>query len=367
MAARRRLPASLFDYLEGGAEDERSVINNSNSFSKVRFSPSVLTDVSRISTEVLLLGRRMALPFFLAPTGMSRLFHPGREIATAQAASQAGIFYGLSTLSTTSLETVAAASPGPKMFQVYIFKDRGLTREFVERARVAKYDALCLTVDTPMAGNRERDRRNGMQIPPRLSLSTILGFAARPRWTWDFLLDRNMRLANLAHRPELTTSGSAKLLEYVNSQFDRSVTWDDAARLARDWGCPFVIKGVLTKADALRARDIGATAIMISNHGGRQLDDVPSPLDLIGPIREAVDPAFDLIIDGGVRRGADIVKALALGASACAIGRPYLYGLAAAGEKGVTGVIETLRDELVRTMTLLGRSDVTKLDRTALT
>jgi L-lactate dehydrogenase (cytochrome) len=361
-AARRRLPAPLFHYADGGADEERTLAQNSDAFAHYRFLPTALTDVSKIALEGRLFGRTTKLPFFLAPTGMSRLFHIGKELAASRSAAEAGIFYGLSTLSTTSLEDVATADEGPKLFQIYIFKDRGLTREFVERCKQAKYDALCLTIDTPMAGNRERDRRTGMTMPPRFGLKSLMSFASRPRWTFDYLRDPDFRLANIVHRADAPSGKAMGLINYVNAQFDRSITWDDAAWLAREWGGPFVIKGVISVGDAIRAKATGASAIMICNHGGRQLDDVVAPIELVEEIRAVVGPQIELIVDGGIRRGSDIVKALCLGANACSIGRPYVYGLAVDGQQGVTNVIDILRTEIERTMTLLGCSAVADLN-----
>lgn len=364
--ARRRLPGPLFHYADGGAEDERTLARNTAAFNDWLFDPSTLVDVSRLDLSGTLLGRATALPVLLAPTGMSRLFHIGKELAAARAAARAGIFYGLSTLATSSVEEVAAVGDGPKLFQIYIFKDRGLTSEFVARCKDARYDALCLTVDTPMAGNRERDRRTGMTMPPRFGLRSLLSFVTHPAWALDYLRDPNFGLANVAHRADAPAGGAMGLINYVNSQFDRSVTWEDAAWLAREWSGPFVIKGILSAADAVRAKEVGASAIMISNHGGRQLDDVAAPVELIETIRAAVGEGIEIIVDGGVRRGSDVVKALCLGANACSIGRPYVYGLAADGERGVSSVIDILGTEIARTMTLLGRPSLSALTRDAL-
>jgi L-lactate dehydrogenase (cytochrome) len=366
IAAQRRLPAPLFHYADGGAEEERTLAQNSDAFAQYRFLPTALTNVTKITLQSSILGCTTKLPFFLAPTGMSRLFHIGKELAASRAAAEAGIFYGLSTLSTTTLEDVAAAGKGPKIFQVYIFKDRGLTREFVVRCKQAKYDALCLTIDTPMAGNRERDRRTGMTMPPRFGMKSLMSFASRPRWTFDYFRDPDFRLANVTHRADAPAGKAMGLINYVNAQFDRSVTWDDAAWLAREWGGPFIIKGVISVGDAIHAKAAGATAIMISNHGGRQLDDVVAPIELVEQIRAAVGPDIELIVDGGIRRGSDIVKALCLGANACSIGRPYVYGLAVDGQQGVANVIDILHTEMNRTMTLLGCSDVAYLNSSRL-
>ncbi len=363
--ARRRLPAPIFHYADGGADDERTLATNERAFARLRFAPRVLVDVSAIDTRARLFGREISFPLMLSPTGMSRLFGRGKELAVARAAARAGVSYGLSTVATTSLEQVAEIG-GPRVFQIYIFKDRELTREFVVRCRSSGYDALCLTVDTPLAGNRERDRRTGMTMPPRFTLSSLWSFATHPGWALDFLRDRDFTLANVAHRANRPGGGSMGLIDYMNGQLDRSVTWDDAEWLAREWGGPFAIKGVLGTEDALMAQRIGATAVILSNHGGRQLDDAPAPIEVVEEIRAAVGPAMEIIVEGGIRRGADIAKAVCLGANACATGRPYLWGLAADGERGVSHVINILHRDLERTMALLGRPDLSMLTRDAL-
>jgi L-lactate dehydrogenase (cytochrome) len=353
--ARRKLPAPIYHYLDGGADDEVSLRRNTSDFDRYALLPSVLVDVSEISLKTKLLGVDVDVPLLLSPTGMSRLFHRGKELSAARAAKAVGAFYSLSTMATTSLEDVAQASTGPKMFQVYIFKDRGLTRELVQRCKESNYDALCLTVDTPVAGNRERDLRTGFVMPPKLTISSLLSFFASPGWSWDYLLDPKFTLANVAHRVDaLGQKGDMSVIEYVNSQFDRSVNWKDAEWLSGEWGRPFVIKGLSQPGDARMAASIGAKALMISNHGGRQLDGALSPIECLAPIRDAVGERLDLIVDGGIRRGTHILKALALGATACSIGRPYLYGLAAGGQAGVEHALRLLLDELARDLALLG-------------
>jgi L-lactate dehydrogenase (cytochrome) len=283
---------------------------------------------------------------------MNRLFHHGAESAAARAAQQSGTFFTLSTMGTTRIEEIAALGDGPWMFQIYILKDRGLTTEFVERCRAAKFQALCLTVDTAVAGNRERDRVTGMILPPRFTLKSFASFAAHPRWAFHLLMNPDFQLANVVHR--VGKLGTVSLIDYVNSQFDRSVTWDDVARLREQWGGPFVLKGLQTAADAKRAVEVGATAVMISNHGGRQLDGAAAPIDCLGAMRDAVGDRLELIVDGGIRRGTHVLKALALGANACSIGRGYLYGLAAGGQAGVERALGLLRAELERDLALLG-------------
>jgi L-lactate dehydrogenase (cytochrome) len=285
---------------------------------------------------------------------MSRLFHHEAEPAVARAAQTFGIFYALSTMATTRLEDIAALGPGPWIFQIYILKDRELTREFVQRCRAGGYHALCLTVDTPLAGNRQRDRITGMLMPPRFTLGAFLSFAAHPRWALRLLMNPGFQIANVAHRVDVLSKSNISLMDYVNTQFDRTLDWDDVAWLVEQWKGPFVIKGLLSVADARRAQQAGVSAIMISNHGGRQLDGAAASIDQVAPIRDAVGDGLELIVDGGVRRGIHILKALALGANACSIGRPYLYGLAAGGHRGVVHTLQLLRAELERDMALLG-------------
>lgn len=352
-AARRRLPAPLFHYIDGGADDEWSLRHNTRAFARWVLQPAVLRDVSHVDLRTRVLGCDLVLPLFLAPTGMSRLFHHDKELGAARAAQRFGTLYAFSTLGTTSLEDVAQV-PGPKMFQVYIHRDRGLTRELVQRCKAAGYAALCLTVDTPLAGNRERDLRTGMTMPPRFTLASLLSFAASPHWTYHWLRDPDFGLANVRHRVDALESRALGVIEYINSQFDRSVTWDDAAWLRAQWDGPLVLKGISTAQDARQAQRIGASAVMISNHGGRQLDGAPAPIDALPAIRDAVGASLELIVDGGIRRGTHVLKALALGANACSIGRGYLYGLAAAGQAGVERALHLLREELLRDMALLG-------------
>ncbi len=354
--ARKRLPAPMFHFIDGGAEDEVSLTNNTTAFGKYDLTPNYLVNVEKVDTKTTLFGKTLDWPVMLSPTGTTRLFHHSKELGVARAAAKTNTLYSVSTMSTTSLEDIAAASDGLKMFQIYILKDRSLTAEFVERCKAAKYDALCLTVDVPVGGNRERDKVSGMTVPPKFGLKSLLSFAFHPVWSLNFALHPRFQLENVVHKAE-NVKGT-NMMEYVNSQFDRTVTWDDAAWLAKQWNGPFVIKGLMSAEDAKRARDIGATAIMISNHGGRQMDATPGAVDCLAPMRDAIGNDLELIVDGGIRRGTHIIKALALGANACSIGRPYLYGLAAGGQKGAERVINLLRAEVERDMALLGCTSI---------
>ena len=363
LMASRRLPRPIFDYIDGGADDEVSLRRNVAAFASYELVPDVLNDVSAIRTETRIFGQATRWPLMLSPTGLTRMFHSQAEVAVARSAARHGLIYSLSTMGTTRLEEFAQAFAGPKVFQIYIFKDRGLTAEFVTRCKEADFQGLVLTVDTPIAGNRERDRVSGLSLPPKLTLKSLLSFALHPFWSLPALTGSKFDLANVSHKVDALASGPMSLFDYIHGQFDRSVGWRDVEWLAREWEGPLAIKGVMTPEDARRSIASGATGVMISNHGGRQLDGAPAPVDQIEAVREAVGDAPDVICDGGIRRGSDVVKALALGATACSIGRPYLYGLAAGGEAGVDHVLTLLSNEFERTLTLAGVNDVASLTR----
>jgi len=359
--ARKKLPKPLFNYIDGGADDETNVRGNTHAFDSVRLVPEYLVDVAEIDTSTKVLGREISMPLFLAPTGMTRLFHHDGETAVSKAAAAASTYYSLSTVGATSIEDVAAACDGPKCFQIYVMKDRGITREFIQRCKDANYDSLMLTVDIPVAGNRERELRYGFSMPPKLNLAGIAGFAARPGWVYRALTHPKAILANVAHKIPEGSSQSTSLIEYIASQFDPSVTWNDLEWMIAEWGGPFAIKGILSPADARKAVDRGVSAIMVSNHGGRQLDGALSAFDALGPIVDEVGGECEIICDGGIRRGTHVLKALASGATACSMGRPYLYGLAAGGQAGVNKALELLRAEIVRGMGLIGCRNISEI------
>lgn len=348
--AMRRLPKMVFDYIDGGADDEVTLARNCAAFRAIELVWDVLVDVSSIDLRADLLGAEVAAPFFLTPTAASRLFHPEGERACARAAAAAGLGYSISTLASVPVEEVGAAHQGPKWFQVYVWKDRALVKDLLARARASGFTGVALTVDLPVVGNRERDPRNKFSVPPKPSWTIAQQMAARPGYLWDMLRSPRITAANLVG----TGKGFGNLHEFVASQFDRAVTWDDAAWMRETWGGPFAIKGIARAGDAARAIDIGASHVWISNHGGRQLDTAPATIDLLPEIAALVGERAQIVLDGGVRRGSDIVKALCLGASAVAIGRAYLYGLGAAGEAGVAKAIAILKAEMERTMALLG-------------
>lgn len=361
--ARRRLPRGVFDYIDGGAEDERSLARNSAAFARLEFQPNVLRDVSRIDVSTTLLGRHISMPLVIAPTGYTRLTHSQGELSVARAAARAGIPYSLSTMGTRSIEEVAAVSDGPKWFQVYTWKDRGLVRDLVERSAAAGYEALWLTVDTPVLGRRERDARRGFSIPPQIGPGTLVDGVLHPAWTIDFLTHEPITFANVDHLPQHATGGDMTRGAYVMQNFDQRLSWTDVEWLQSIWNGPLVLKGIQTVDDALRAADLGVHGIGLSNHGGRQLDDAPVPLELVESVAQALQGSAQIICDGGVRRGSDVVKAIALGATACSIGRPYLYAMGAAGERGVDRLLDFFRDGIERTMALTGRASIHEIDR----
>lgn len=362
--AKSKIPSPLFHYIDGGADDEHTLAHNTNAFDSYDLIPNGLADVANVDLTTTILGQKVNSPMFLAPTGMSRLFHHEGEYATSKAAEKFGQYFSLSTLSSVSIEDIGKHTASPKMFQIYIHKDRGLTYELIERCKAAKFTALCLTIDTIVAGNRERDLRTGMTMPPKFTPSSLMSFAMRPKWVLNYLTHPDFKLANLEGRTDKGSKEDISVIEYINSQFDTSLCWDDAEKAIEAWGGPFAIKGVMSVEDANKAVDVGASAIMISNHGGRQLDFSPAPFDILPEIVDAVGGKIEIICDGGIRRSSHVLKALALGANACSIGRPYLYGLAAAGQAGVEAVLGKLHDELKRDMMLMGLNKLSQLNST---
>jgi L-lactate dehydrogenase (cytochrome) len=353
----------VFDYIDGGAEDEITMGANSEAYRRVTFRPRVMRDMSEVDTSSTLLGKPVQFPLVLAPTGFTRIADPAGELAVARAADRAGIPYSLSTLATRSIEEVAGVCSGRLWFQLYVFKDRGLVSDMIHRAAAAGYEALCVTVDAAMLGKRERDVRRGFTLPPKLGLSTIFDGIVHPGWTWKFITSEPIVFANLAGQAVGDGTEAISLAEYFSTGLDSGLDWEDIEWLRGEWKGPIVIKGIQSAADAVIAADRGIDAIALSNHGGRQLDSAPAPLDLLPAVADAVGGRTEIICDGGLRRGSDIVKALALGATACMAGRAYLYGLGAAGEAGVDHVLDILASDMRRTMALIGCATVKEIDR----
>ncbi len=361
--ARARLPRMVFDYIDGGADDEITLRDNVRRFEAYKLNGRVLTDVSRIDLSTRIMRAETRLPFLVSPTAASRLFHPrGGESAVARAATAAGMIYSISSIGSTSIEDVAAICPGPKWFQVYAWKDRALVERILARVKAAGFTGLIFTVDAPIAGNRERDPRNGFSIPPRVNWQTATQVLARPGYLYDLATTPPIGPANF---PDIKTNGG--IAEFMNSQFDRSIDWSYGRWLKDVWQGPLAIKGISRADDAGRAIAAGADAIWISNHGGRQIDTAAATIDTLGPIAAEVKGRAEIILDGGIRRGTDIVKALALGATGVAIGRAYLFGLAAGGEAGVTRAIDILRSELERAMALTGATRIADIDASLVT
>ncbi len=352
--AKRRLPPALFHYIDGGADDESTLKRNTAAFERVDLVPNVLAGMDHVDLSTRVLGMDLKLPFFFSPTAMQRLFHHHGELALGEAARELGTAFGVSTIGTRSIEELGENFSGPKVFQVYIHNDPELTRDLIHRCRQARFTALALTVDTVVAGNRERDHYTGMTTPPKLTLKSWLGFATHPRWSMNYLVRERFDLPNVSRYVSAGSGVATSIVDYINTQMKSNITWDDAADLIEQWGGPFAIKGVMSVDDARKAVEIGATAIMVSNHGGRQLDGGRSPFDQLPAIADAVGGQIEIILDGGIRRGTHVLKALAAGATACSGGRMYLYALAAGGTAGVLRAASLIRDELHRDMMLMG-------------
>ena len=360
--ARLRVPKPMFGYMDGAADSEVTLARNQADFARYDLLPRYLINVQNIDTSTTVMGEKIDFPIVCAPTGMSRLFNNDGELAVCAAAAEAGTVYSLSTMSTHSIEEVASHTTGAKWFQLYPFKDKALVSELIERARTAGYKGLCLTIDVPVAGNRERDLRTGMAIPPKLTLSSWFSFFLHPLWSIKYLLSDEFQLANVIHKAPVSGDGATTLVGYLNEQFDPTISWEDAAEMLKLWDGPFALKGICCVEDAVKAADLGATAVILSNHGGRQLDHSISPIALLPEVVSAVGDRVEIIVDGGIRRGTDIIKALALGATACMVGRPYLFGLGAGGKKGVAKALSILRNEFSRDMALSGCRSVEEIN-----
>lgn len=364
--AKARLPSPIFNYIDGAADDERTKDRNTSAYDDCDLVPNVLAGVSEIDMGVTVMGKPIAMPLMLSPTALQRLFHWQGERAVAATAQKFGTWFGISSLATVSIEEIGKTIASPKMFQLYIHKDKGLNQSMIERCKAAKFDAISLTVDTIVSGNRERCLRSGFTSPPRFTPASVLSYAIHPMWAINYLFREKFSLPNLETHVDAGTNVAVSVAEYFNTMLDTSMDWAMAEKVRSDWGGEFCLKGIMSVEDAKRAVDIGATAIMVSNHGGRQLDGSRSPFDQISEIADTVGGKIDIICDGGVRRGSHVLKAIAAGATACSGGRLYLYALAAAGEAGVQRVVGKLWDEIERDMKLMGVRSVTELDASKL-
>ena len=359
-SARKRLPKTIFEFIDGGSQDEISLRANRADFERYAMRPRVLTDISRRDQSTTILGEKSASPLILAPTGLAGILHRRGELSASRAAAAANVPYCLSTMATCSIEQIAEASNVTRWFQLYVLRDRGLTKTFIDRARATNCKALVLTVDTKMQGPRERDMRNGFTVPPKFTLRTILDFALHFRWLLDVGLGPKVTFRNFEDS-NMRVKNAVTITQFIANQYDLSVNYKDLEWFKTTWGGPVAVKGILTGEDARRACDHGADAIIISNHGGRQLDGAVSAMRVLPEVVAAVGDRAEVILDGGVRRGSDVIKALCLGARACMIGRAWLYGLASGGEAGVARSLEILTNEIDLALALLGRSRLAEL------
>jgi L-lactate dehydrogenase (cytochrome) len=361
--AKRRLPGPIFHYIDGAADDEVTYRRNTSAYEDCDLVPNVLAGVESIDMSTTVMGVKLDLPIFLSPTALQRLFHHDGERAVGGAAESYGTLFGISSLATVSIEEIGASIKTPKMFQLYYHKDKALTYGMIERCKEAQFDAIALTVDTIVGGNRERDLVTGFTSPPKLTLRSLASFALHPGWTLNYLLRERFELSNLKDYVAEGSNISISVSEYFSTMLDQSMDWEAAADVRKRWGGHFCLKGIMSVEDARRAVDIGATAIMISNHGGRQLDGSRAPFDQLAEIVDAVGDKVDVICDGGIQRGTHVLKALSLGAKACSGGRWYLYALAGAGQPGVEKALANMRTEIERGMKLMGARTLSDLGR----
>ena len=360
--ARRRLPGPIFDYIDGAADDETTCRRNTASFEACDLVPSVLRGAQDVDTSVTVMGQKLAVPFYCSPTALQRLFHHRGEHAVAAAAAGLGTMFGVSSLGTVSLEELRRRHATPQVYQFYFHKDRGLNRAMMQRAKAAGVEVMMLTVDSITGGNRERDKRTGFSIPFRLTLAGLLQFAIKPMWGIHYVTHERFRLPQLEAHVDMG-GGAMSIGRYFTEMLDPSMNWDDVARMVQDWDGPFCLKGVMSPEDARHAADIGCAGVILSNHGGRQLDGSRSAFDQLAEVVDAAGDRLDVMMDGGVQRGTHVLKALSLGAKAVGLGRYYLYPLAAAGQPGVERALGLMRDEVVRGMKLMGCTAVDQLTR----
>ena len=360
--ARRRLPSPIFNYIDGAAEDEKTYARNTASFDDCDLVPNVLRGTESVDLGVRIMGQSLDMPIYCSPTALQRVFHHRGEHAVAAAAHKYGTMFGVSSLGTASLKQIRQKYAGPQCYQFYFHKDRGLNRAMLENAKEAGIDVLMLTVDTITGGNRERDLRTGFSIPFRLNFSGLINFAIKPRWAINYLIHEKFSLPQLDEYVDMS-GGAVSVGRYFTEMLDPTMTWDDVSEMIELWGGQFCLKGVMSQEDAVMARDVGANGIVVSNHGGRQLDGSRSPFDQLEEIVDAVGDDIDVIMDSGIQRGTHVLKALAAGAKAVGGGRFYLYALAAAGQAGVERALDIMRTEIERDMRLMGVSKISELNR----
>ena len=363
LLAKKRLPSPIFHYIDGAADDEVTYRRNTEAYEKCDLIPNVLVGVKNINMTTTVLGQKLDIPFYLAPTALQRLFHHDGEKAVGKAAEKFGTMFGISSLGTASIEEISKLISTPKLFQLYVHKDKGLNKSMIDRCKEANFDVMALTVDTIVGGNRERDLYTGFTSPPRLTLKSLISFAMHPGWAFNYFAHSKFELSQLKDHVQEGTNIAVSIGDYFTEMIDQNMDWKVAEEINKHWGKQFALKGIMSVEDAKKAVDIGATGIMVSNHGGRQLDGSRSSFDQLAEIVDAVGDKIDVICDGGIRRGTHILKALSLGAKACSGGRLYLYALAAGGQKGVERALTNLRSEIERDMKLMGVTNIDQLTR----
>ena len=361
--AKSRLPSPIFHYIDGAADDEVTYRRNTEAYDQCDLVPNVLTGIEKVDMSTTVMGQKLDLPIYCAPTALQRLFHPDGEIGVGKAAEKFGTMFGVSSLGTASIEEIANLISTPKLFQLYVHKDQGLNDYLIDQCKEHNFDTMAVTVDSSVGGNRERDLYTGFTIPLNLSLKSIISFATHPAWAFNYFTKPKWELSNLNKHVTEGTNLMTSIGDYFTKMLDNSLSWKKIEEINKKWGKPFAIKGIMSVEDAKKAVDVGATAIMISNHGGRQLDGSRSPFDQLEEVVNAVGDKIDVICEGGIRRGTHILKALSLGAKACSGGRMYLYALAAGGQKGVEKALGNLKKEIERDMILMGVSNISELSK----
>ena len=361
--AKKKLPKPIFNYIDGAADDEVTYRRNTEAYERCDLVPNVLAGVDNIDMSTEIFGKKINMPLFVSPTALQRLFHHEGELAVAKAAEKFGTMFGISSLGTVSIERIANEIESPKLFQLYVHKDKGLTRSMIDRCKESNFDAMTLTVDTIVGGNRERDLYTGFTYPPKLTINSLISFLLHPSWSLNYLFRPKFELSQIKDYLADGTSISVNIGEYFTKWIDQSMDWKAAEEINKYWGKPFALKGIMSVEDAKKAIDIGSSAIIISNHGGRQLDGSRAPFDQLSEIVDAVGDKIDIICDGGIQRGTHVLKALSLGAKACSGGRLYLYALAAGGQKGVEKALYNLQSEIKRDMQLMGVTKISQLNK----
>jgi L-lactate dehydrogenase (cytochrome) len=361
--AKRKLPSPIFHYIDGAADDEITYKRNTESYEKCDLVPNVLRGIKKVDMSTTVMGQKLEMPIYCAPTALQRLFHPDGEIGVGKAAEKVGTMFGVSSLGTASIEEISKLISTPKLFQLYVHKDQGLNDYLIEQCKEYNFETMAVTVDSAVGGNRERDLYSGFTIPLSLSLKSIISFATHPAWAFNYFTKPKWELSNLNKHVTEGTNLMTSIGDYFTKMLDNSLSWEKIEQINKKWGKAFAIKGIMSVDDAKKAVDVGASAIMISNHGGRQLDGSRSPFDQLEEIVNAVGDKIDVICEGGIRRGTHILKALSLGAKACSGGRMYLYALAAGGQRGVEIALNNLKKEIERDMILMGVSNIQELSK----